>query len=98
MTDKNKRALNAGLERFPEKIIGTKKTLIEPNAPVDANVGKRLLFMTGYMHGEDDMFKRLVDWLKNNVEKYMWYDEFEGECGLTDEFYDELKKNVMGVE
>jgi len=49
------KALEAGLKRYPEKIIGTEKRPIDSNAPIDANLGKRILFMEGYKEAEKDL-------------------------------------------
>ena len=45
------KALEAGLNRFPEHIIGTKDTLIEKDAPIDSNLGKRIIFIEGFIEG-----------------------------------------------
>ena len=53
--NKPTKALEAGLKLFPEKIIGTEKTILDPEAPVDVNLGKRILFMEGYKEAEKDL-------------------------------------------
>lgn len=65
------RALDAGLKRYPERIIGHTKSLLCPSELVDANIGKRIVFMEGYKQGEKDTIERMVEWLKENADKYI---------------------------
>ena len=51
----SKQALEAGLKAYPENIICTTQTPLDKNAPVDANVGKRIYFMEGYKQAERDL-------------------------------------------
>lgn len=36
--------------------------------------------------------KETLDWLKANADDYTWYNEMEGESGVTDDFYQDLEK------
>ena len=68
------RALDAGLKRYPERIIGHTKSLLSPSELVDANIGKRIVFMDGYKQGEKDTIERALDWLKYSQENKMSFD------------------------
>ena len=39
---------------------------------------------------------KVIEWLQNNADSYTWYDEFEGESGMTDNFIEDLKKAMEG--
>lgn len=41
-----------------------------------------------------EFIKIAIDWLKRNADCYIWYDETEGEAGMTDDFYDVFAKGV----
>lgn len=49
------RALEAGLKRYPENIVGTTKRLLEVNTPVDINLQKRIIFIEGYKQAKEDI-------------------------------------------
>ncbi len=36
--------------------------------------------------------EKVIKWLQDNADSYTWYDEFEGESGMTDDFIDDLRK------
>ena len=91
------RALDAGLKRYPERITGHTKSLLSPSELVDANIGKRIVFMEGYKQGEKDTIERAIEWLKVHAKDYIvnmtgsypdapFYAIIGGEC------WDELKK------
>lgn len=76
----SKRALEAGLKRYPERIIGHTKSLLCPSELVDANVGKRIVFMEGYMQAEKDLIPLinrlceaiLFDWEDKDQAELAW--------------------------
>ena len=35
---------------------------------------------------------KVIKWLQDNADSYTWYDEFEGESGMTDDFIEDLRK------
>ena len=41
------------------------------------------------------MIEKACVWLKENGDKYTWYDEMCGDSGLTDEFIVEFKKAML---
>lgn len=43
---------------------------------------------------KEDFIKTAIDWLKRNADCYTWYDEMEGESGMTDNFYEDFAKGV----
>lgn len=71
----SKRALEAGLKAYPENIIGTTQTPLDKNAPVDANVGKRIYFMEGYKQAEKD----IISHIRNQVKLWMPYNQEKDE-------------------
>ena len=68
------KSLEAGLKRFPEKIVGTEKTLFGDQS-VDANLGKRILFMEGYRQAEKDITMKIKAWLSEIHRVYDITDE-----------------------
>ena len=46
----------------------------------------------------DAFIDKACEWLKKNADNYTWYDEFEGESGMIDEFIDDFKNYMKGVE
>lgn len=36
--------------------------------------------------------EKVIKWLQDNADSYTWYDEFEGESGMTDNFIEDLRK------
>ena len=44
----------------------------------------------------DAFIEKAAEWLKKNADDYTWYDETEGESGMTDEFIDDFKKYMQG--
>ena len=42
--------------------------------------------------------EQAVEWLKNNADNYTWYDEMEGESGMTDDFYDDFIKAMEEIK
>jgi len=36
--------------------------------------------------------EKVIKWILENVDNHIWYDEMENECGITDEFIDDLRK------
>ncbi len=44
----------------------------------------------------DAFIKKATEWLKKNADNYMWYDETEGESGLTDDFINDFKNYMKG--
>lgn len=44
----------------------------------------------------DTFIEKACRWLKNNADNYTWYDEMEGESGMTDEFVDEFANYMKG--
>ena len=43
---------------------------------------------------KEEFIKIAIDWLKRNADCYTWYDEMEGESGMTDDFYEYFAKGV----
>ena len=41
---------------------------------------------------DETMIKKACEWLKEHGDKYTWYDEMEGESGLTNDFIEEFRK------
>ena len=35
---------------------------------------------------------KVIKWLQDNADSHTWYDEFEGESGMTDNFIEDLQK------
>ena len=35
---------------------------------------------------------KVIKWLQDNADSYTWYNEFEGESGMTDDFIEDLQK------
>jgi hypothetical protein len=44
----------------------------------------------------DAFIEKATEWLRKNADNYTWYDEMEGESGMTDEFIDDFKKYLKG--
>jgi len=44
----------------------------------------------------DAFIEKAIEWLKKNADNYTWYDEFEGESGMIDEFIDDFKNYMKG--
>lgn len=44
----------------------------------------------------DIFIEKATEWLRKNADNYTWYDEMEGESGMTDEFIDDFKKYLKG--
>lgn len=63
--DAEKRALAAGLKRYPVDIIGHRKTMFSEQDPIDGNLGKRIFFMEGHMESSKDyeMLPKINGWL-----------------------------------
>lgn len=40
----------------------------------------------------DAFIKKATEWLKKNADSYTWYNEFEGESGMIDEFIEDFKE------
>lgn len=36
--------------------------------------------------------EKVIQWLQDHADLYTWYDEFEGESGMTDDFIHYLRK------
>lgn len=36
--------------------------------------------------------KKVIKWILENADKHTWYDETENECGITDNFIEDLQK------
>lgn len=36
--------------------------------------------------------EKVIKWLQDNADSYTWYNEFEGESGMTDDFIEDLQK------
>ena len=53
---------------------------------------RRDAFRLGYKTGEKETIERVIEWLKNNADYFTWYNEMEGESGMTDDFYNEIRK------
>lgn len=55
-------------------------------------VNRKNGYIQGYMQAEKDFLERAITWLKENGDCYTWYNEFEGESGITEGFIEEFKK------
>lgn len=44
---------------------------------------------------KEQTITKACDWLKRNADSYTWYNEFEGESGMTEDFVDEFKKEIQ---
>ena len=44
----------------------------------------------------DAFIEKATEWLKKNADDYTWYDESEGESGITDEFIEVFKTYMKG--
>ena len=93
----SKRALEAGLKRYPERIIGHTKSLLCPSEFVDANVGKRIVFMEGYMQAEKDIVEMMVDWLDKNWRNYIMGPDADG-CIAFGHWKNDFRKAIMEEE
>lgn len=60
----------------------------------DLNAQKRKLHRQAFRCGESITTQRAIDWLKENADKYMWFDETTGECGLTNEFEQAFRNGI----
>lgn len=38
---------------------------------------------------------KAIQWIKDNGDSHTWYNEMEGESGITDSFIEELKKEIL---
>lgn len=70
----SKRALEAGMKAFPEKIVGTKHTPFG-NEPIDENIPKRIYFMEGYKQAEIETINRAIDWIKTHTSMSVYEQE-----------------------
>ena len=44
----------------------------------------------------DAFIEKACEWLKKNADNYTWYDETEGESGMTDDFINDFKNYMEG--
>lgn len=66
------------------------------------NQGQKIPYKLGFLEGFDyaDQNPRkglwdankVIKWLQDNADSYTWYDEIEGESGMTDDFIEDLRK------
>jgi len=42
--------------------------------------------------GKKEMLEKAIKWLSENAGYYTWYNEFEGESGMMEEFIPEFRK------
>lgn len=61
-------------------------------------------FCTGFDYADSHPRKGLVDiekvvkWILENADKHIWYDETENECGITNDFIDDLRRAMLEEE
>ena len=58
------------------------------------NLTIREIIDNSYAAGYNEAIKKVFDWLEHNADNYTWYDEEEGESGVTDEFFEDLETAV----
>ena len=75
----------------PEKIYYHKGKLRTPFA-----VEQRLDETDVEYTRTDAFIEKACEWLKKNADYYTWYNEFEGESGMIDEFIDDFKNYMKG--
>jgi len=56
--------------------------------------GIELETLSYYFMNKEEFIKIAVDWLKRNADCYTWYDEMDGESGMTDDFYTDFVKEM----
>lgn len=66
------------------------------------NQGQKIPYKLGFLEGFDYAGQnprkglwdanKVIKWLQDNADSYTWYDEFEGESGMTDDFIEDLRK------
>ena len=56
---------------------------------------KEKSFKAGAKWGKQQTITKACDWLKRNADSYTWYNEFEGESGMTEDFVDEFKNAIQ---
>lgn len=81
----------------PEKIYMT-PSFGEPDNVLLASFSKsHLNFHRDIEYTRTDAFiKKATEWLRKNADSYTWYNEFEGESGMTDDFIDDFKDYMKG--
>ena len=47
---------------------------------------------------ERQIIEKAIEWLKKNADSYTWYNEFEGESGMIEEFIEDFKKAMEADE
>lgn len=83
--------------KAPEKIYMT-PSFGEPDNVLLASFSKsHLNYNRDVEYTRTDAFiEKATEWLRKNADNYTWYDEMEGESGMTDEFIDDFKKYLKG--
>ena len=41
------------------------------------------------------IIEKACEWLKKNADDYTWYNEFSGESGMTEEFYEDFREAMI---
>lgn len=80
---------------YPDKIdkeLATNLSEVERWEFLGEQADRRDGFRLGYKTGEKETIERVIEWLKKNADSFTWYNEMEGESGMTDDFYDEIRK------
>ncbi len=44
----------------------------------------------------DAFIEKATEWLRKNADNYTWYNEFEGESGMVDEFIEVFRNYMKG--
>lgn len=88
--EREKQKTNAAIEMYP---AGTQNSL-------QFRVG----FATGVdwadEHPKEGLWdaEKVIKWLQDNADLYIWYDEIEGEAGMTDDFIENLRKAMEEIQ
>lgn len=90
---KEERAVKAAEIEYPlEDELLKKLSEDEKTEFIGEQIDRRDGFKKGYLTAEKETIERVIEWLKNNADSFTWYNEMEGESGMTDDFYDEIRK------
>ena len=78
----------------PEKIYLFENTITE--TPDDRWLSKRSDKNDIEYTRTDAFIEKATEWLRKNADNYTWYDEMEGESGMTDDFINDFKNYMKG--
>lgn len=79
----------------PEKIYVDSKAIGDNMSTTVCTLPQDYPTCTEYIRA-DAFIEKAKQWLTKNADGYTWYDEMEGESGMTDEFVDDFVNYMKG--